>query len=975
MKALYKIGMLAVAALAFAGCAKEVENPFKKDSGVHTLTFTVQKDIDTRTAVVEGESVASYIWREDDSRFIHVYENGIEATALNVSYSTDYKIATIKATFANSDATSFSYRATYGSDLASSKPHNPLIPAKQSPLLSSFDPAADVLVSAEDIVLEGNAKADENTEFLFRLNRVVSVNKMTLKGLTPGETIQTVMLKSSDGYFSARYVINDGTFSNTNRDLTFDYTQLDGATVGTDGTFPVYFTSAPVSGVSFSVVVTTDQHVYTRDNFTSKLTLSLGEFRRFGINLADYGEAISTGTQYKLVETQSQLVSGATYIIVGNNDQLAAMGEQKSNNRGAVNVTADNKTITIDNTIDASSFTIVSVTGGYTIQDNDTEQYLYTNNTTANRLLSQAEAGDYAIWSINISEGVASIVNVKNESRGVMCYNGSGTNQLFACYEKISNTYNNLSLYIDESSTTPSLATPTGLEAVAIDNSVLVTWNAVDHADSYTVTCGENEQTGLTVCEAEFENMADGTYEVTVTAISNNQTAHLNSDAASTTVTVGTVAYNFRSIAELNALGAEFENNQTGDYSGVLTNAIVSFVPDKNNAIIKDGTASILVYVSGDTGHGLLQGQTFSGELNVTVKMYNTTYEITDLDASFTGSETEVLPATMTLDDLVGNFATYQNTYVKVENLTVEGKSGNNFTVSNGGKSYIVYDSKGQSTATTGDVISVIGTVGDFKGTNQIKAWASSDIVITYHPISSHTITFTQPTGAAATAGCSFSVKVDGNDITSGTSVQEGKTVTLEATAGTGYTFTSWNIIGATASGNTSPATFVVGTSNVEISAVFTSNTGGTLAINFENAADTYSDWSFSNIQTQMTNSSVTAHGGSYFGTTTNSNGNGVASDCYITTVNQIEKPSTLTFYVSKQSTNTSASTWVVKVSEDGESWTQVGNSQNAGSGINRGTWYEVSRDLSSFNNVYVRIEYSGSTAIRCIDDVSLTYN
>ncbi len=81
-----------------------------------------------------------------------------------------------------------------------------------------------------------------------------------------------------------------------------------------------------------------------------------------------------------------------------------------------------------------------------------------------------------------------------------------------------------------------------------------------------------------------------------------------------------------------------------------------------------------------------------------------------------------------------------------------------------------------------------------------------------------HTITYTQPL-----SGGSFVVTVDGDEIASGTQVMEGKTVTLTATPATGSAFSSWYVTGATVSGNTAVATFVVGTSDVEISATFIS--------------------------------------------------------------------------------------------------------------------------------------------------------
>ena len=147
-----------------------------------------------------------------------------------------------------------------------------------------------------------------------------------------------------------------------------------------------------------------------------------------------------------------------------------------------------------------------------------------------------------------------------------------------------------------------------------------------------------------------------------------------------------------------------------------------------------------------------------------------------------------------------------------------------------------------------------------------------------------------------------------------------------------------------------------------------TQTNGGTLTLDFENTASSYSsDWTITTITTQK--NTITAHGGSYYGNT-----DGKTSGS-IQTANIVANPGTLTFYISKESNNTKASSWLVKVSSDGSSWTQVGDSQSASSGITNGTWTEVTRDLTSYSNVYIKIEYDGTAAIRCIDDISLTYN
>lgn len=140
--------------------------------------------------------------------------------------------------------------------------------------------------------------------------------------------------------------------------------------------------------------------------------------------------------------------------------------------------------------------------------------------------------------------------------------------------------------------------------------------------------------------------------------------------------------------------------------------------------------------------------------------------------------------------------------------------------------------------------------------------------------------------------------------------------------------------------------------------------------IDFE-AGDTgsYLDWVFVNIQ--IDSETIIAHGGNNHGVNKNNSGNATTT-CSITTKDIIANPHIIKFYISKHSNNTTSSSWNVEVSTDGTNWTQVGDAQSATS-MSKGNWTEVTRDLSEYNNVYVRIRYGSSNAVRAIDDISIT--
>ena len=819
-KTFYHIGMLAVAALAFAGCAKEVDT--RNEVRTHTVTFIAQSE-ETKTAIVEGQSSATYKWTTGDEQYLNITENGVAAESVSLALSSGNTVATITATFPTPTTTpnEYVYEAVYAKEL--SNKGNPAIQTTQEPASDSFDPSADVMI-AEAVT---STTAVSPLTFCFR--RVVSVNKMTLKGLVAGEKVSSVEI-SADKSLGGYYLVSGDGFQYSGTKLTLNYSN---AEVGSDGQFPVYFVCAPQSEVKIGVRVVTDQNVYERNDFTKTVDFKVGLVKRFGVQLGSYGTPVQTGTPYSLVSSQAGLISGATYLLVASDGtDLYALGEQKTNNRAGVAVTDNNGVITIDNTIAAYPLEIEAVTNGYTMKDVASKEYLYSSHTDKNYLRSTSDASDSkAVWTISFDSDGAHITNVGNTSRAVLRFNPNNGSPLFACYASNSTIgTKDLALYIDASALIPTLATPT-IVAGAAGKTITVIWEDVANADSYLVTCtGQADKTvNPGVEQADFVVQADGTYTVTVTAVSNDHTAYLDSAPASETVTVGNpalgkpvisaftqtatgfsatlsaavanatsydwnlyegyvddgnevgdgsfdatsltinvpfsdtgltyfepdetyllvvtakaagytstasdpasfvataVTYDFTTVAELNSMATATATN----YTGQLTNAVVSFVPSANDAVIKDNTGSIIFH---KTGHNLLQGQTFSGVLDVTLLVYQSSYsELTECSATFVGNGGVVDPATMTLATLVGNYSTYQNAYVKVEGLEVTAVSGKNVTVKEGNNSYNVFTNYGNASCVVGDIITAVGTVTRYSNNDQIKVWASTDFTVTTH--------------------------------------------------------------------------------------------------------------------------------------------------------------------------------------------------------------------------------------------------
>lgn len=95
-----------------------------------------------------------------------------------------------------------------------------------------------------------------------------------------------------------------------------------------------------------------------------------------------------------------------------------------------------------------------------------------------------------------------------------------------------------------------------------------------------------------------------------------------------------------------------------------------------------------------------------------------------------------------------------------------------------------------------------------------------------------------------------------------------------------------------------------------------------------------------------------------------------------IVTVNKYVNITNISFKISKTTDNNKTSVYKVYISEDNKIWTNVGASPNYTSAeIKKGEWTDVSLNFAQDKKTgYVKIVYTGSTAVRLIDAISITY-
>ena len=343
----------------------------------------------------------------------------------------------------------------------------------------------------------------------------------------------------------------------------------------------------------------------------------------------------------------------------------------------------------------------------------------------------------------------------------------------------------------------------------------------------------------------------------------------------------------------------------------------------------------------------------------------STTKSSTGTPATWEGSATEV------------DFNIATKGHVRVQSVTVTYEGGGGSTTYT-----VTYDANGATSGSTpidgtaydadNNTVTVLGNTGDlakehytFAGWNtKTDGTGTGYVADDTFEISANTTLYAQWTVNTNTVTLPEADQYGEYTMSATNPVAYGTEVTLTYTPATGYENykETWSVNGEEIQANQ----FIMPDEAVTVTVSVKESTTSDIVVDFEDNTSTYTDWTFTNINGKATDSGVNPHGGSYFGVTA---GTQTAS---IVTKEKVN-PVSLICYVSKKSTNTTSSTWYVQVSEDGNTWTDAGSCN--GASMSKGEWNKLSADLSDYSDVYVRVYYSGSTAVRCIDDLTLTVN
>jgi len=391
---------------------------------------------------------------------------------------------------------------------------------------------------------------------------------------------------------------------------------------------------------------------------------------------------------------------------------------------------------------------------------------------------------------------------------------------------------------------------------------------------------------------------------------------------------------------------SEFRFYNTSAFAGRITKVVITF------SALTVNNASKLMFLGGTSTVTATTGGT-AGTWNSTAKTLTWTPGTSDNFTYFAFYQD-------------GQAASGTNKLAITDAIVVTYEKSSNFT--------ITYDGNGNTSGTvptdgntydaTNNTVTVLGNTGNLaKEHYSFNCWNTKADGTGVDYLAGNTFTIAASTTlyakwTANTHNVSLPVADEYGSYTMSTTspVAYGTEVTLTYIPATGYEdyVATWSINGEAINGNK----FTMPDEDVTI----TAKVDKALTIDFEKALGetNYTNWTFSNLG--ITNT-IAPHGGSNYGFTQST------TTAYAQTTEKVN-PISLTCYLSKSSGNTNPSTWSVQVSTDLTNWTDV-NSTSA-TDMNYGVWKKFEVDLSKHNDVYVRVYYNGSTAVRCIDDVTL---
>ena len=519
-------------------------------------TIAVEVTADNTRTYFEGEQI---LWAESGEALNVIYFAEVEGEAMSRRQTSTHQDYTVKDNCAEfsadfnstSGATKYTFGAFYPYAYKSTTSSiNLAVPQTQTPSLTSYDPATDILVSTNPVVTETLPN-----KISFTFARMVAFAKMTIEGIGEGEKIEKVIFSSPtkpagavEFTVHAEATVENAKWYNNYEDITLN---LGGRTA--TGKDTVWFTTVPtdLSGSSFTVTVTTDKFNYTK---TVDLTGKTLTFERADVAVFTVKDIVKQEKPqvYKLMTDITALTAGDKVVFC--TKKVGSTSAKLLSNVEDGNALKFSDSVTVTDALEIEEGTIPANAAQFVVEAGVTadtfafkgaEGYLFgTYDGSASDLYFKAAKDNEASWTVSLSDSYAATIYNTTHSRYLNNYYGSKFN-----FAGSVGTYYYYIYYIDGAATeepetpeTPENPVVTPLEApvvtaTATANTVTVEWTAVEGAKDYTVVCGEQSVT-VAATTATFENVAAGSYKVVVTANPADETLHIASTSTAVEVVV-----------------------------------------------------------------------------------------------------------------------------------------------------------------------------------------------------------------------------------------------------------------------------------------------------------------------------------------------------------------------------------------------------------------------------------------------------
>ena len=598
----------------YTACTKEESNTSINDSNTTVLLSVNALSPETRTVFGDKTDSGYPITWSASGEAIELIELITPADANASASYKDYSSSSYSLSDGNSKAMfsaeidamttegTYDYHALYPQSAYKStnikyKDLYAIIPDTQTPSNSaSPDPSATLLYAGS---IGHNTQASTSLDMGF--SHITAYGRMTIKNASNAfgastETISSVTISVPSG--GVYYYWETGEISPVSSTAKATVT-IKTDNINTAGDFDVWFACAPYSlsiDDELTVSVSTNANTYTRIiKMTKDMSFESGNVSKFTVNMASAGAADDLSGNYLIASTDG---TNPWYLMtyeVSNNVYLGA----------ATNVSASttlNANVLSDFCSNIYVWTLEKVSGGYTLKNAYSGKYAAVNSDNN---YGHASTSPVTLTVSDNGEGVFTVTAQNFPSRSLQ-FNYNSGNTRFAFYGSSQKALH----FIPVTSYKTALDKPT-VSASASGSTISVSWNAIDNATSYTVTCGE-AQKSISGTSTEFTNLSDGQYTVTVTAIGSG--TYANSLTASTNVVVSSVG----------GTTVEFE---VADFSGQGTSSSGSSISATKSGIT----------FSCNKGYGTTQIRCYSGgEITISSTVGN----ISQVDFTFSGTYT-----------------------------------------------------------------------------------------------------------------------------------------------------------------------------------------------------------------------------------------------------------------------------------------------------------------------------------------------